>query len=91
MKIKNTDITFVVLPPALISIPSAPFSVLKSYLKCFEIESNILYVNHHIEKEIDFFSEDLTSNTDSLIPFFGNLNKKNKTKSEYIKIKSYWI
>lgn len=84
MKIKNTDITFVVLPPAFVSIPSAPFSVLKSYLKGFDIESNIFYVNHHIEQEIDFFSEDWTSDTESLIPFLGILNKKNKSKSEYI-------
>lgn len=85
MKTKSTDITFISLPPSLIAIPSPSFSVLKSYLLESGIKSNIIYANHYIEKEIDFFKEEGLNGIESFLPFL-YLNKNNSKNKEYLNI-----
>ncbi len=84
MKTKNIEILFVSLPPSIITIPSPPFSVLKAYLARHSVHSEILYINHLIEKEHDFLNYTSSSTTESIIPFLGLINKKNPKKSKYI-------
>lgn len=84
MKIKNIDITFISVPPSLVSIPSAAFSILKSHLSKHGVQSKIIYLNHYLEKDLDFFSEDVITNTESLLPFLGMISKNDRVKSDYI-------
>lgn len=85
MKIKNIDITFICLPPSLVAIPSAAYSVLKAYLNKSNIHSNIIYANHYLEKEFDYFKEEHISNTESYLPFISLYDKLEPSKRKYIK------
>lgn len=85
MKTKNIDITFICLPPSLVAIPSAAFSVLKTYLNMNNIHSSIIYANHYLEKDVDYFKESQVSNTESYLPFISLYNKIEPSKTKYIK------
>lgn len=94
MKTKNTklDIAFILLPPSSTAIPSPAFSSLKGFLNSCGINSEVIYGNHLLEIENDFFKEENTSETEAILPFIYLLDNINPEKTEYIKtfFKSFW-
>lgn len=84
MMIKSTDIVFVSLPPALNSIASPAFSVLKPYLEAEGIPTSIIYANHLLEQHISYFKEASTTNTEALLPFLSLLSKGDPVRWKYI-------
>lgn len=94
MKIKNTklDIAFILLPLSSTAIPSPAFSSLKGFLNSCGINSEVIYGNHLLEIENDFFKEENTSETEAILPFIYLLDNINPEKTEYIKtfFKSFW-
>jgi hypothetical protein len=71
MKTKSTniDIAFILLPPSSTTIPSPAFSYLKGFLDNHGTSSEIIYANHLIEIDNEFFKEGNTSETEALLPF----------------------
>jgi hypothetical protein len=86
MKTENTKpyIAFVLLPPSSTAIPSPAFSVLKGYLNSCGIKSEIIYGNHLLEIDNDFFKEENTTETEALLPFIYLLNFMPKQREIYM-------
>lgn len=85
---KNIDITFISLPPSENTIPSPAFSVLKSYLKNYGLESNIIYANHVFASKIDTINIGATyhEGCEIFLPFLSILSKKHSNNSDYIRV-----
>lgn len=85
-KEKRVDIVFIVLPPSFISIPSPAYSILKSFINQYEICSEVIYMNHILESKIDIFRENITTETESILPFLSLLDQLDPNKTRYISI-----
>lgn len=80
------------VPPALITMPSAPFSVLKSFLDAHQINCSIFYWNLKIAKLQKSFlwadnNDSLHEEYNSMLLFFSYLAIKMNDQSSYNKIK----
>lgn len=88
----KTKLLFNCVPPALVTMPSAAFSVLKTFLKSHQVESEIYYWNLKLVKlQKDFLWAEnniaLDQEVNSMLLFFNYLAVKMNDQPTYNKIK----
>lgn len=92
----ETKFLFNYAPPALLNMPAAAFSVLKSYLEAHGIGCKIYYWNFRLAKlQMDFLWQTdgrvLGDEANNLLLFFNYISIRMSDKSTYNKIKCHLI
>lgn len=95
-KINNMETKFLFnyAPPAMLNMPAAAFSVLKSYLEAHGIDCKIHYWNFKLAKlQLDFLWQNnsgiLDDETNNLLLFFNYISVRMNDKPTYNKLKGH--